>query len=127
MKLSDPDSRRQLPGRITQEFQDLKLWKLEYPIIHGRPQQEYDGLCLTIWCALLTSQRPAGAERVAQILGPAIAAWARDGHLNPADVKHADRFIHARDNDARTDLTPEDQLILAGMRWEPGDGSTLEA
>jgi len=39
----------------------------------------------------------------------------------------ADRFIQARDTDARTDLTPEDQLILAGMRWEPGDGSTLEA
>lgn len=124
LKLSNPASRREMPGRITQELQALKLWKLEYPIVHGHPQQ-YDGLCLTIWCALETSQRPAGAERVAKIIGPAIAEWACDGRLRTPEATFAERFILARDSEAQV-LTPEDQRVLAGMRWD-SKGETLEA
>ena len=113
-----------MPGRITQELQALRLWKLEYPIVYGHPQQ-YDGLCLTIWCALETSQRPAGAERVAQIIAPAIAEWASDGLLKPSEATYADRFIQAREADAQ-ELAPEDQRVLAGMRGEARE-ETLEA
>jgi len=123
-KLSDPESRREMPGRITQELQALKLWKLEYPIVHGHPQH-YDGLCLTIWCALETSQRPAGAERVAQIIAPAIAEWASALRLRTPEATYADRFIHGRDADA-LDLTAEDQLVLAGIRGKSRN-ETLEA
>jgi UDP-GlcNAc:undecaprenyl-phosphate GlcNAc-1-phosphate transferase len=126
MKLSDEASRQKMPGRITQELQALKLWKLEYPIVHGHPQA-YDGLCLSIWCSIETSKRQAGAERVAQILGPAIADWARESHVKSAGALYADRFIHARESDAQAELTPEDQRILANMRWEPHDEATLEA
>jgi UDP-GlcNAc:undecaprenyl-phosphate GlcNAc-1-phosphate transferase len=125
MKLSDPTSRLQLPGRITEELQALKLWKLEYPIVYGHPKQ-YDGLCLTIWCALETLQRPAGAERVAQILGPAIAEWVRDGHSTSPDASSADRFIQAREVDHQKELKPEDQRILDELRWESAE-ETLEA
>ena len=125
LKLSNPASRREMPGRVTQELQALKLWKLEYPIVHGQPQQ-YDGLCLTIWCALQTSRRPAGAERIARIIGPAIAEWASDVRLRTPEATHADRFIHARDSAAQTVLAPEDQRVLAGMRGE-SIGDTLEA
>ena len=124
LKLSDPESRREMPGRITQELQALKLWKLEYPIVHGHPQQ-YDGLCLTIWCALETSQRPAGAERVALIIGPAIAEWAREDRLRIPEASYAERFIHARESDSQV-LTPEDQRVLAAMRGEESE-ETLEA
>jgi UDP-GlcNAc:undecaprenyl-phosphate/decaprenyl-phosphate GlcNAc-1-phosphate transferase len=126
MKLSDPNSRAEMPGRITQELQALKLWKLDYPIVHGRPQK-YDGLCLTIWCALETSQRPAGAERIAAIIGPAIAEWAQEGRLRTPEATSLDRFIQARETDGEMVLTPEDQLVLSGLRWEAWDAATLEA
>lgn len=126
LKLSDPESRREMPGRITQELQALRLWKLEYPIVHGHPQQ-YDGLCLTIWCALETSQRPAGAERVAQIIAPAIAEWASEGRLKTSEMAtYAERFIQARESDSQ-ELAPEDQRVLAGMRGESKDETPLEA
>jgi len=124
LKLSDPESRPEMPGRITQELQALKLWKLEYPIVHGHPQQ-YDGLCLTIWCALETSQRPAGAERVAQIIAPAIAEWASEDRLRIPAATSAERFIHARESDSQV-LTPEDQRLLAAIRGEESE-KTLEA
>jgi hypothetical protein len=45
MKLSDPFRRKQAAGRLTQELQTLKLWKLEYPILQ-RASDEYDGCVL---------------------------------------------------------------------------------
>jgi UDP-GlcNAc:undecaprenyl-phosphate GlcNAc-1-phosphate transferase len=125
MRLSTPASRSEMPGRITQELQALKLWKLEYPIVHGG-SQEYDGLCLTIWCALGAAHRPAGAERVAQIVAPAIATWVRGAQIK-LSATSSERFMHARENDGQSELTPQDQQILAGMRWEPKNENTLEA
>jgi UDP-GlcNAc:undecaprenyl-phosphate GlcNAc-1-phosphate transferase len=126
MKLSDPESRMKMPGRITQELQALRLWKLEYPILHDTPPAE-DGLCLTIWSAMENLNRPAGAERVAEILGPAIAEWVRHrGHV-AATASYAERFIHQTDTETGLDLTPEDQRALARVRWQPAKESTLEA
>jgi UDP-GlcNAc:undecaprenyl-phosphate GlcNAc-1-phosphate transferase len=126
MRLSDPDSRRKTPGRIARELQALKLWKLEYPIVHGGPQ-EYDGLCLTIWCAVEVSQRPAGAERVAQIIGPAIAEWARDGLRKPIDAA-MERFMAARESGNGLEVSPEEKRLLAGLHLELIDDSPpLEA
>lgn len=90
MKLSDPFSRKQAAGRITQELQTLKLWKLEYPILQ-RVSDEYDGLCLTIWSAIANGQRPAGAERVARILAPAIAHWIGARKRTPEETRLAER------------------------------------
>jgi hypothetical protein len=126
MKLSDPESRTKMPGRITQELQALRVWKLEYPILHGTPPAE-DGLCLTIWSAIENLKRPAGAERVAEILGPAIAAWVRHGSDNAAATSYAERFIHQSDAETGLDLTPEDQRALARVRWQPVKETTLEA
>lgn len=57
------------------------LWRIEYPIPmpvtegwHGIAQ---DTMMLTIWCRTDGTDRPAGAERIARILAPAIGAWLR--------------------------------------------------
>ena len=92
MKLSDPFSRKQAAGRLTQELQTLKLWKLEYPILQ-RASDEYDGLCLTIWSAIANGQRPAGAERVARILAPAIAEWVGAAKRIPEETRAVDHAI----------------------------------
>lgn len=126
MRLSDPESRQKMPGRVTQELQALKLWKLEYPIVHGHPK-DYDGLCLTIWCALDTAQRPAGAERVAQILGPAIVEWAKNRKQIVPGESYAERFIHARETDPDMQLTPDDERALAMLRWNGEGEAPLEA
>jgi UDP-GlcNAc:undecaprenyl-phosphate GlcNAc-1-phosphate transferase len=72
MKLSDSVTRDLEPGRLTSELQALRLWKLDYPILCSDAEQGND-LCLTIWSSITARQRPAGPERVAQILAPAIA------------------------------------------------------
>jgi UDP-GlcNAc:undecaprenyl-phosphate GlcNAc-1-phosphate transferase len=119
MRLSDLQSRTKTPGRITRELQAVKLWKLEYPIVHGKPQ-EYDGLCLTIWCALEVPQRPAGAERIAKIIGPAIAEWARDGRLQKPTDAAVERFIAARENGNELDgLSVDDGLVPSLSLDEP--------
>lgn len=94
MKLSTPQMRARMPGRLTQELQALKMWKLEYPILHGDAEQ-YDGLCLTIWSELEGAQQPASAERVAAILAPSIATWAKRIQLKPIQVEPAERLLHA--------------------------------
>jgi hypothetical protein len=55
------------------------LWKFEYPIFtegDGPRDGDFEAMVLTIWSSVATrsSGRPASAERVAQVLGPAIAA-----------------------------------------------------
>ena len=92
MKLHTAEMRRR-PGKITQELQALKLWKLEYPILHDHTD-EHNGLALTIWCSLEASQRPAGAERIARLIGPAIAAWVQSGKYTPAVPSYGDRLLH---------------------------------
>jgi UDP-GlcNAc:undecaprenyl-phosphate GlcNAc-1-phosphate transferase len=125
MRLSGPESGRKMPGRITRELEALKLWKLEYPIAHTR-RQDQDGLCLTIWCALEVSQRPAGAERVAQIIGPAIAEWARDGRLEQPDAA-MERFMVARESGSDFEITAEEKRLIASLRLESRGESRGEA
>ena len=94
MKLDTPQTRARMPGRHSQELQALKMWKLEYPIVRSN-SDHYDGLCLTIWSDLEESPHPAGAERVANIIGPAIAEWAKRVDLKPISISYGDRLLHA--------------------------------
>ena len=132
MKLSDAYSRQRSAGRITQELQALKMWKLEYPILQ-RSSDEYDGLCLTIWSAVAHSQRPAGAERVARILAPAIAKWVGGRKRTPEEIAQADHAIalngtHRSSNGDRPRNVNVADLRLFERDWKQSDGdSTLEA
>jgi hypothetical protein len=125
MKLSDSASRRRMAGRVTQELQSLRLWKLEYPIVHENAT-DYDGLCLTIWCAMEISQRPAGAERIAQIIGPAIGDWVRangggNGRSGPDDdlvLRHDGELVRPK---------IEDSELIRDLEWEPEQENSLGA
>jgi hypothetical protein len=125
MKLSDSTSRRRAATRVTQELQALRLWKLEYPIVHEN-LTEYDGLCLTIWCALENSQRPAGAERIAQIIGPAIGDWVRangngNGHGAPDEdlvLRHDGELVRPK---------VEDSELIRDLEWEPEQENSVGA
>jgi UDP-GlcNAc:undecaprenyl-phosphate GlcNAc-1-phosphate transferase len=71
-------SRRELPQHVVLGVATSQLWKLEYPV--APPQYvaamgQTDPLVLSIWCHTNGGRHPAGPERVAQILAPAIAAW----------------------------------------------------
>lgn len=130
MKLSDPFSRKQAAGRITQELQTLKLWKLEYPILQ-RASDQYDGLCLTIWSSLANGQRPAGAERVARILAPAIAEWVGGRKRTPEETRMAERGIVMNPGHAAGSGEAQRSAFIADLRLfdlessEPGN--SLEA
>ena len=130
MKLSDPFSRKQAAGRVTQELQTLKLWKLEYPILQ-RASDEYDGLCLTIWSAIANGQRPAGAERVARILAPAIAEWVGGRKRTPEEIRMAERGIAMNTAHAAPNADRARGLFVADLRLleleGPESDSTLEA
>lgn len=71
-------NRRELPGVVRNGIKAGSIWKLEYPIscfgtgVASAAHRGVEPMVLTIWCQL-SARRPAGAERVAQILGPAIA------------------------------------------------------
>lgn len=130
MKLSDPFSRKQAAGHVTQELQTLKLWKLEYPILQ-RVSDEYDGLCLTIWSAIANGQRPAGAERVARILAPAIAEWVGGRKRTAEEMSMAGSAIghngaHATPGGERTrGIFVSDLRLFELEKTEPDN--TLEA
>jgi hypothetical protein len=50
------------------------LWKFEYPVVRSLGGGDLmDVMTLTIWCSTGSSGKPASAERVAQVLAPAIA------------------------------------------------------
>jgi hypothetical protein len=131
MKLSDPLSRKRAPGRVTQELQALKLWKLEYPILQ-RASDHYDGLCLTIWSAIRHSQRPAGAERVARILAPAIAEWVGGRKRSEEEIRLKDRAhvpieAHISPNGVRPKPVNIPDYHLPEPGWVPERENTLEA
>lgn len=56
------------------------LWHIEYPIPvpsgTAYAHVAHEPMMLTIWCRTDGTDRPAGAERIARILAPAIGAWA---------------------------------------------------
>ncbi|HJQ10167.1 MAG TPA: MraY family glycosyltransferase [Gemmatimonadaceae bacterium] len=125
MKLTDAASRRRAPGRISQELQALKLWKLEYPIIH-EDSTDHDGLSLTIWCALEAARRPAGAERIAQIIGPAIADWARANGVSGRRGPGGDDLVLRQDGELVRPKV-EDSALIRDLEWEPSKGNSLGA
>jgi UDP-GlcNAc:undecaprenyl-phosphate GlcNAc-1-phosphate transferase len=74
-------SRQTPPVNIMADMQAAHLWSFDYPVT-GR-QGFTDPLFLSVWCAVDGALRPAGAERIAQILAPAIERWVR---MHPAQV-----------------------------------------
>jgi UDP-GlcNAc:undecaprenyl-phosphate GlcNAc-1-phosphate transferase len=73
VRLIEPETLQRVDRALAQE-----LWHLDYPIplpavVAGRPS--HDPMELTIWCRTDGTDRPAGAERIARILAPAIGAW----------------------------------------------------
>jgi hypothetical protein len=79
MQLRWGTSRQTPPLGIIASMQAAKLWAFDYPIT-GRSGFR-DPLFLSVWCGV-NGARPAGAERVAEILAPAIEEWV---------VQHPDR------------------------------------
>jgi UDP-GlcNAc:undecaprenyl-phosphate GlcNAc-1-phosphate transferase len=71
---------RHLPPHIAGELHTARFCKLEYPIA-SRTTKPNDFVTLNIWCTTESVRRPVGAERVARILGPAIAGWLEVGRL----------------------------------------------
>jgi UDP-GlcNAc:undecaprenyl-phosphate GlcNAc-1-phosphate transferase len=125
MKLSDSASRRRAAGRVTEELEALRLWKLEYPIVHENAT-EHDGLCLTIWCSLETSQRSAGAERIARIIGPAIGDWARTNGAGNGRAAPDDDLVLRHDGElVRPKI--EDSDVIRDLEWEPEEENSLGA
>jgi UDP-GlcNAc:undecaprenyl-phosphate GlcNAc-1-phosphate transferase len=123
VKLGTAESRRRAPGRHSQELQALKMWKLEYPIIHDS-SADYDGLCLTIWCSLEGAQHPVGAERIAQILGPAIAEWAKAVKHRRG---HKDRTLHVPYAPRPTPDATTDPAMLAKLTLDSSGENRLNA
>jgi hypothetical protein len=76
---------RHLPPHIAGELHTSRFCKLEYPIMHPSAKPN-DIVTLNIWCTTEKLRRPVGAERVARIIGPAIAGWMEVGHLAPIEV-----------------------------------------
>lgn len=70
-RYSQPQS---IPDHIIPEFASQQLWKLDYPV-PVTSAADSEGWFLTVWGRSRVTARPAGAERVAQILAPAIGAW----------------------------------------------------
>ena len=126
MRLSDAAARRRSPGRISQELQALRLWQLEYPIVH-RDAMDHDGLTLTIWCALDTAQKSAGAERIAQIIGPAIADWthANNGSARRTAVNGEDLVLRHDGELVRPKV--EASEVIRDLEWEPSQENSLGA
>lgn len=69
------------------------LWHIEYPIPMppgvAYAHVGHEPMMLTIWCRTDGTDRPAGAERIARILAPAIGAWvANMPAIWPEDAEH---------------------------------------
>ena len=64
-----------VPERLVSALRTAGVWKLEYPIAPVDGGRYTEPLMLTIWCSTTSTRRHAGAERVAQIIAPAIADW----------------------------------------------------
>lgn len=74
MRLRQGSQAQGIPDDIFQEFAPQQLWKLDYPVACGAPADS-EAWFLTVWGRTRVTVRPAGAERVAQILAPALGRW----------------------------------------------------
>jgi UDP-GlcNAc:undecaprenyl-phosphate GlcNAc-1-phosphate transferase len=82
------------PASIMADMQAARLWSFDYPIT-GRSGFT-DPLFLSVWCAVDGALRPAGAERVAQILAPAIDRWVREHpeQVSPTSFGDSREVLH---------------------------------
>ncbi len=93
MQLCHGSAEKRLPEHIVARLKASSVWQLQYPIA----QRGFapDALFLNICCGTDASRRPAGAERVAQILAPAIAAWAMTRRMDfPVEVRREIELGH---------------------------------
>jgi UDP-GlcNAc:undecaprenyl-phosphate GlcNAc-1-phosphate transferase len=101
-----------------------QTWKLEYPVTRADAEVSYP-ITLSIWCSLERACSPAGAERVAKILAPAIADWLL-AHWHSDGIKAilAERFpgVHTpahgtsvvKRNHALRSVRPSDRREIGG-------------
>lgn len=82
------------PNNIVMDMLSARLWSFDYPIV-GR-NGITDPLFLSVWCAVGGTERSAGAERVTQILAPAIARWVHEhaDEVRPASFADIERHLH---------------------------------
>jgi UDP-GlcNAc:undecaprenyl-phosphate/decaprenyl-phosphate GlcNAc-1-phosphate transferase len=102
MQLRRGMSRTTPPESIVPEIHAMRLWALDYPIIARSGMRE--PLFLSIWCSV-DSVRTASAERVAQILAPAIERW----------------IVRCRDQVSPHSFLGESPTLRFGTREAPAD------
>jgi UDP-GlcNAc:undecaprenyl-phosphate GlcNAc-1-phosphate transferase len=64
------------PHNIITGMLAARLWSFDYPI--APRTAGHDPLFLSVWCSVEGGARSAGAERVTQILAPALARWMQE-------------------------------------------------
>ena len=101
------------------------MWKLEYPIV-PEDGADHDGLCLTIWCTIEASQRPAGAERIAQIVAPAISHWVKVNGGKSMRTTPGEDLVLRHDGELVRPKVEESELIR-DLEWQPEQESSLGA
>lgn len=121
MQLRRGISRETPPAWVVADMLASHLWAFDYPIVTRASGQE--PLFLSVWCRV-DGMRPAGAQRVAQILAPALQQWldVNAERLSAASFKHASR--RGRREDAATvgRCMPAD--YREGVTFEPARSSS---
>lgn len=74
VELQGRSATRQFVEPLPVQVHGARTWKLEYPVTRGDTMRSHP-IMLSIWSAIDGRGTPAGAERVAQILAPAIGSW----------------------------------------------------
>jgi UDP-GlcNAc:undecaprenyl-phosphate GlcNAc-1-phosphate transferase len=86
MQLFSCNEEENIPDRLKMELNSHRLWKFEYPVGRGASEAS-DSFFLGIWGYGQKVQRSAGAERIAQILAPALSAWVAEKLSEVAEVR----------------------------------------
>lgn len=85
MQLFRSTEEQNVPDRLKMELMSHRLWKFEYPVWRATSDGS-DAFFLRIWGYGQEVQRSAGAERIAQILAPALSAWLAENLSRAADL-----------------------------------------
>jgi hypothetical protein len=72
------------------------------------------------------SQRPAGAERIAQIIGPAIGDWVRANGGGNGRATVEDDLVLRHDGELVRPKV-EDSELIRDLEWEPEQEKSLGA
>lgn len=92
MELQGHPEARHVAEPIVVQAHRTRTWKLEYPV--DRPDDRFTHpIMLSVWCPVAGNGSTAGAERVVQILAPAVSDWLVT-HWHEDDVQRvlAERF-----------------------------------